>query len=113
MADLGCGPGRVTAYLDSLGVAVFGLDLSPAMVALARRAYPGPRFDEGSMGALKMADGALGGAVAWYSIIHTPPERLPAVFGEFSGCWHQAAMCCSPSRSVGSPCAWRRRSATR
>ena len=35
------------------------------------------------MTALDLADGALGGVVAWYSIIHTPPERLPEVFTEF------------------------------
>lgn len=29
------------------------------------------------------ADGSLGGVVSWYSIIHTPPERLPAVLAEF------------------------------
>jgi predicted TPR repeat methyltransferase len=42
VADLGCGPGRVTAHLHSLGLTAFGVDLSPAMVALARRAVPGP-----------------------------------------------------------------------
>jgi SAM-dependent methyltransferase len=83
VADLGCGPGHVTAYLHSLGVAVFGLDLSPAMVELARRAYPDLRFDVGSMTALDLADGVLSGVVARYSIIHTPPEALPTVFAEF------------------------------
>ncbi|MFF0060353.1 class I SAM-dependent DNA methyltransferase [Streptomyces sp. NPDC005279] len=83
VADLGCGPGLVTAHLNSLGLNTFGVDLSPAMVALAREAYPGLRFDEGSMTALDLTDGALGGIVAWYSIIHTPPERLPVVFAEF------------------------------
>lgn len=29
------------------------------------------------------ADGALGGLVAWYSIIRVPDERLPDVFAEF------------------------------
>ncbi|WP_425329362.1 methyltransferase domain-containing protein [Streptomyces inhibens] len=37
VADLGCGPGRVTAHLDALGLSVFGIDLSPQMVAFARR----------------------------------------------------------------------------
>jgi SAM-dependent methyltransferase len=83
VADLGCGPGRVTAHLHSLGVAAFGVDLSPAMVALAREAHPSLRFDEGSMTALDLTDGVLGGILAWYSIIHTPPERLPVVFAEF------------------------------
>ncbi|MEU8957242.1 class I SAM-dependent methyltransferase [Streptomyces sp. NPDC048518] len=31
---------------------------------------------------LDVADGALGGAVAWYSTVHTPPELLPTVFAE-------------------------------
>jgi len=83
VADLGCGPGRVTAHLHSLGLSAFGVDLSPAMVAVARRAHPGLRFDEGSMTALNLTDGVLGGIIAWYSIIHTPPERLPVVLAEF------------------------------
>ncbi|MET0234994.1 MAG: class I SAM-dependent methyltransferase [Kibdelosporangium sp.] len=83
VADLGCGPGHLTAHLHALGLNTFGIDLSPAMVALARQAHPGLRFDEGSMTALDLADGVLGGILASYSIIHTPPRRLPAVFAEF------------------------------
>ncbi|MGB6164243.1 MAG: methyltransferase domain-containing protein [Pseudonocardiaceae bacterium] len=83
VADLGCGPGHVTAHLHSLGLTVFGVDLSPTMVALARRAHSGLRFDEGSITALDLTDGVLGGIVAWYSIIHTSPERLPVAFTEF------------------------------
>lgn len=82
VADLGCGPGYVTAHLRTLGVDAFGIDLSPAMVAVARRAHPGLRFDVGTMTALDLPDGALAGVVAWYSIIHTPPERLPEAFAE-------------------------------
>jgi SAM-dependent methyltransferase len=83
VADLGCGPGRVTTYLDALGVSVFGVDLSPAMVEVARQTHPGLQFSEGSMTALDLVDGQLGGIVAWYSIIHTPPDLLPVVFAEF------------------------------
>jgi SAM-dependent methyltransferase len=83
VADLGCGPGRVTAHLHTLGVDAFGIDLSPAMVAEARRRHPALRFEEGSLAALDLADGALGGIVAWYSIIHTSPAHLPAVLAEF------------------------------
>ncbi|MFE0605294.1 class I SAM-dependent DNA methyltransferase [Streptomyces sp. NPDC058892] len=84
VADLGCGPGRVTAHLDGIGVRAFGVDLSPAMVAVARRTYPGLRFEVGSMAALDIADGVLGGVVAWYSTVHTPPTELPSVFSEFA-----------------------------
>lgn len=83
VADLGCGPGRITAFLHSLGLAVFGVDVSPAMIAVARRTYPDLRFQEGSMTTLDLADSALGGIVAWYSIIHTPPPQLPTTFSEF------------------------------
>ncbi|MET9464504.1 class I SAM-dependent methyltransferase [Streptomyces sp. NPDC006544] len=84
VADLGCGPGRVTAHLDGLGVRAFGVDLSPAMVAVARRSYPGLRFEVGSMGALDVADGVLGGVLAWYSTVHTPPSELSPLFAEFA-----------------------------
>ena len=83
VVDIGCGTGRVTAHLHALGVDVFGVDLSPGMVAAAREAHPGPRFDEGSMLALDLPDGAVGGVLAWYSTIHVPTERLPEVFAEF------------------------------
>ena len=83
VADLGCGPGRVTAYLASLGLSVFGLDLSESMLAIARRENPGLRFERGSMLDLDLADGSLDGVVSYYSTIHTPLDRLPAVFAEF------------------------------
>jgi SAM-dependent methyltransferase len=83
VADVGCGPGRVTARLHELGLTVSGIDLSPEMVAIARRDHPGLRFDEGSMLALDLPDGALGGLVAWYSIIHVPADLLPDVLAEF------------------------------
>ena len=81
--DVGCGPGRISHNLASLGLDVFGLDLSSAMVAVARDTYPKLRFSVGSMLALDLPDAGLGGIVAWWSIIHTPPEPLPTVFAEF------------------------------
>ncbi len=84
VADLGCGPGRVTAHLASLGLDVFGVDLSPGMVQVARSQHPGLLFEVGSMASLDLPDASLAGAVAWYSIIHTPAERRPALFAEFA-----------------------------
>jgi ubiquinone/menaquinone biosynthesis C-methylase UbiE len=84
VADLGCGPGRITTHLSALGLDAFGVDLSPAMVEVARRDHPQLRFVVGSIDALELPDGGLGGALAWYSVIHTPAERLPAVFAEFA-----------------------------
>ncbi|MET8962217.1 class I SAM-dependent methyltransferase [Streptomyces sp. NPDC004074] len=83
VADLGCGPGKVTAYLAALGVSAFGVDLSPKMIELARQAHPALRFTVGSMTGLALPDGELGGILAYYSTHHTPPEVLPVVFAEF------------------------------
>jgi len=83
VADLGCGPGRVTGHLASLGLSVFGVDLSESMLAIARRENPGLRFERGSMLELDLADGALAGALSWYSSIHTPVDELPSLFREF------------------------------
>ncbi|MGW5868568.1 class I SAM-dependent DNA methyltransferase [Streptomyces sp. NPDC055239] len=83
VAELGCGPGQVTAHLRDLGLNVSGVDLSPAMIDIARENYPDLRFDVGSMDALDLADGGVNGIVSWYSIIHTPPRDLPAYFTEF------------------------------
>ncbi|PSJ29771.1 SAM-dependent methyltransferase [Streptosporangium nondiastaticum] len=83
VAELGCGPGQVTAHLRDLGLDVFGVDLSPAMIDIAREAYPDLRFEVGSMDALDIADGKLGGILSWYSVIHTPPQDLPPYFAEF------------------------------
>ncbi|MET4927524.1 methyltransferase domain-containing protein [Streptomyces sp. PSRA5] len=83
VVEIGSGPGRVTAHLHALGLDISGIDLSPAMVALARRSFPELRFEEGSMTDLDLPDGGLAGAVAWYSIIHIVPEQLPLVFAQF------------------------------
>ncbi|MEU6588356.1 methyltransferase domain-containing protein [Streptomyces sp. NPDC046881] len=83
VADLGCGPGAVTAHLAELGLSVFGLDLSESMIAIARRDFPRLRFEQGSMRELSVADGSLAGVVSWYSSIHTPVDELPDLFAEF------------------------------
>jgi SAM-dependent methyltransferase len=83
VADVGCGPGQVARWLHERGLPVLGVDLSPEMVAVARRHHPGIDFRVGTMLALDAADGAWGGIVAFYSIIHLPPGDLPAALGEF------------------------------
>lgn len=84
VADLGCGPGHVTAYLYGLGCQAFGIDLSPEMVGVARRAYPAVSFSLGDMTQLDITSGSVGGIVAFYSIIHLPPDLLPVALAEFA-----------------------------
>jgi ubiquinone/menaquinone biosynthesis C-methylase UbiE len=82
--DVGCGTGMATAELARLGVDVSGLDLSPGMLAVARRLCPELRFEVGSMLALPHPDGAFAGVVAFYSTIHVPDEELPTALSELA-----------------------------
>ncbi|MFD0904482.1 class I SAM-dependent methyltransferase [Actinomadura sediminis] len=83
VADVGCGPGYVTGHLHDLGVDAFGIDISPEMIAIARRDHPGLRFDVGTMTALDLADGSVTGLLAFWSVIHVPDHAVPGVFGQF------------------------------
>jgi SAM-dependent methyltransferase len=82
VADLGCGPGQIAAYLHQRGVSVEGLDLSPAMIEQARACHPEIPFRVGDLFALPYADGALAGAAAFYAIVHMPTADLAQPFRE-------------------------------
>ena len=84
VADVGCGPGRVAAFLAVRSVDAMGVDVSPGMLAVARRAHPGITFEEGRLTALPLADHSVAGVVCWYSIIHTPPDELGPVWAELA-----------------------------
>ncbi|MFC7382156.1 class I SAM-dependent methyltransferase [Sphaerisporangium rhizosphaerae] len=83
VADVGCGPGHITAHLNELGVDAFGIDLSPGMIEVARRDHPGLRFEVGSMTDLDLPDAAVTGLLAFWSLIHVPDDAVPAVLRHF------------------------------
>ena len=82
--DVGCGPGQVTAHLAGLGLDVSGVDLSPEMVAHARRRFPDLRFDVASATALGLAPASLGGVLGWWSLFNLPRDVLPSVLADFA-----------------------------
>jgi ubiquinone/menaquinone biosynthesis C-methylase UbiE len=84
VVDVGCGPGRVAAFMADHGLDVVGVDPSEAMVAVARTAHPHIEFVEGQLDALPIESGELAGAVCWYSIIYTPRYRLVEAFEELA-----------------------------
>jgi SAM-dependent methyltransferase len=83
IADLGCGPGHVAAWLASHGVRSVGIDMSPGMVAVGRREHPEVEFRQGDLLSLPAADGEFGSAVAFYSIIHLGMDELAPACAEF------------------------------
>ena len=52
------------------------------MLVTARHAHPDIEFREGRLDDLPVESASLAGAVCWYSIIYTPPERLDDAFRE-------------------------------
>ena len=84
LADVGCGPGHVTRYLAARHPDVVGVDLSPGMLAVARRRGQEERYLGGSMLALPVRDGALSGVLALYSIIHLDADERARAAREFA-----------------------------
>lgn len=66
--DVGCGPGRIVAALDRLGIAALGVDPAPAAVDMARRrgaevvqgSVFDPLPDEGGWQSVLLLDGNVG-----------------------------------------------------
>jgi SAM-dependent methyltransferase len=76
VCDLGCGPGQIARHLAARGVDAFGIDASASMVATARRLNPTLEFFQGNFFGLDLADGALAGIAAFYSLIHCARAEL-------------------------------------
>jgi len=53
--DAGCGPGRVGAYLHSVGHDVVGVDADPKLIAAAEVDHPGPRWLVADLSELDLA----------------------------------------------------------
>lgn len=81
VADIGCGPGQVGAFVRQRDCRVIGVDLSERMAALAD-----DRLDAAvvaDMRLLPFADESLGGLLAFYCVIHLGRAELGAALREF------------------------------
>lgn len=86
--DVGCGPGQWTNFLFANGIEVEGIDPTWEFIAAARRRFPGIQFRVGRAEQLDASDAGLGGILAWYSLIHTEPDRIDTALAEFARCLH-------------------------
>lgn len=84
LLDAGCGPGLWTEFLSRGGRDVHGIDLSVEFIETARRRHPGIPFEVGTFRALPFEARSVGGILAWYSLIHTPPSGVPDILAEFA-----------------------------
>ena len=76
-ADVGCGAGRDTAWLAANGLAARGYDASAGLLAQARAAHPGLRFDQASLPELAgVARGAFQNVLCETVIMHLPLAQV-------------------------------------
>lgn len=80
--DAGCGAGRMSRYIADRGAAVTGVDLSPGMVAMARRDHPDLTFTVGTLQDLPYRDDTFAGILLWYSTIHATLLEQPPIFAD-------------------------------
>lgn len=83
VADVGCGPAHVAAYLSGRGARAVGLDLSPAMCVAARQATSLP-IGAADMTALPIRTQSLAGLVCMYAVIHLDGARRRLAYQEFA-----------------------------
>ena len=84
--DVGSGPGQWTDFLREEGIDVEGVEPTVAFLEEARRRYPRSTFQNGRAEQLNAQDSSLGGILAWFSLIHTPPQSIDEAFAEFARC---------------------------
>jgi SAM-dependent methyltransferase len=81
VADIGCGPGHVGAYLATLGVTAIGVDLSPRMCSVAHRDAKVTAV-AGNVCDLPLAENSVTGIVCLYTVIHLDARSRKKAYAE-------------------------------
>lgn len=82
--DLGCGPGQVASYLTKRGFDPVGVDLTPAMLDVARRLSSQVPLVNGDLLQLPVRKGGVDGVIAWFSLHNLPRSLLDRAISEVS-----------------------------
>jgi len=81
-ADIGCGSGRDTAWLDANGYPATGFDASDALLAEARRLYPNIQFQRSTLPELAGVDeDSFTNVLCETVIMHLPAAQVPPSVG--------------------------------
>lgn len=75
-ADIGCGSGRDTAWLNSNGYSASGYDASQGLLAEARRRHPGIDFHHATLPELAGLEQHFANVLCETVIMHLPPDAI-------------------------------------
>ncbi|EGB15719.1 Methyltransferase type 11 [Pseudodesulfovibrio mercurii] len=80
--DLCCGTGLLTGQALALGLSVTGADLSPHMLAVARRKRPGATYILGDAASLPLPDHAFDAAAVSFALHEKPRDKALGILAE-------------------------------
>lgn len=83
--DLGCGAGEHAAYFAGKGLDVTAIDISPAMIVLAKERSPALDARVMDMERLDFPANTFDGVWAVTSLLHLPKKNVPAVIESVAG----------------------------
>ena len=78
--DIGCGCGLPVCRELARHAGVTGIDISPAMIALARRNVPAGTFACGDIMNAEFPDSSFDAVTAFYSVFHLPKQEHEELF---------------------------------
>src|SRR5260370_9421964 len=78
LLDVATGPGALAAEAANRGARPVGIDLSPQMIELARRLYPGIDFREADVDHLPFPDDTFDAVVCAFGLGHFPLPEVAA-----------------------------------
>lgn len=110
MLDAGCGTGSLAVAMAERGARVVAVDLSPALIAIARERAPQAVAEQitwvaGDM--LDATDGTFDGAVAMDSLIYYAPDAIAAVLGRAAPRMRGPILFTLPPRTPALMAMWR------
>lgn len=83
--DVGCGVGVDANHMASKGFKVIGIDLSNEMLNIAKRKFPGIKFERLDMRELSLEPGSFDGIFVAFSLIHIPKKDVPNILKRLYG----------------------------
>ncbi|MBI3577538.1 class I SAM-dependent methyltransferase [Candidatus Gottesmanbacteria bacterium] len=82
--DVGSGPGEYAKYLLDKGFEVEGIDLSSAMLRIAKKKVPNGKFSRMDLRSLLYPAETFNALLVAYSIIHIPSAEIPKTLMGFN-----------------------------
>ena len=76
VAEIGCGPGEISAYLKYKGLNMIGIDISTEMIQIAKKLNPAITFQTGDVFNLDFKDNSFAGVLAPFLFVNHESKEI-------------------------------------